>query len=124
MGNQTSSQNDRNKEKLMNIIGSSDKIIEETSSGNSTYRGYKSEQASSEGPKDTETTETSSIVDTKEPKVKAYFEWIEGGNNVYITGSFANWSQLFALNKAGNNKFELCLVIINNLGITQRTISI
>jgi hypothetical protein len=112
MGNQTSSQNEKNKEKLMNIIDSTEKIIKNSASGDSTYKGYKSEQSStSEGPKEGDTTDTSSHIDMKELKVKTFFEWKEGGNNVYITGTFANWSQLFAMNRVGNNKFELCLVI-------------
>jgi hypothetical protein len=112
MGNQTSSQNDKNKEKLMNIIESKDKIVKTSSSNSSSYKGYKSDDqsSSSENPKDLDSTDTSSQIDSKEAKVKTLFEWKEGGNNVYVTGSFANWAQLFAMNKIGNNKFELSLV--------------
>jgi hypothetical protein len=106
MGNQTSSQNERPHEKRMRIIDSDEKMIQ-LSTGSS-YKGFKSElSSSSESPKDIDT-DTSSH--TEDVKVKTTFEWKEGGKNVYITGSFANWSQLFAMNKCGSGSFELCLV--------------
>jgi hypothetical protein len=113
MGNQTSSQHEKNREKLMNIIEGHEKVTESFVKSDSSYKGYDSGRltySENQNCKE-ESTDTSSHFDAKEIKVKTMFEWREGGNTVYITGSFANWSQLFAMNKIANNKFELCLVL-------------
>jgi hypothetical protein len=47
----------------------------------------------------------------KELKVPTRFEWREGGNVIYLTGSFCNWNQKFLM-IPNTNKFEISLVII------------
>ena len=42
-------------------------------------------------------------------KVPVTFEWDGGGNNVYVTGNFCNWKQLFLMKKEENGKFILNL---------------
>jgi hypothetical protein len=51
------------------------------------------------------------VTDVKDQKVPTRFEWKEGGNNVYLTGTFCNWNQKFLMS-ADSNKFELILVSI------------
>ena len=64
------------------------------------------------GVSDKETSaETTSSKEFKENKVATHFEWKEDGRVVYLVGSFGNWSQLFAMNKLDNKRFELTLVI-------------
>lgn len=46
-----------------------------------------------------------------EKKIKTTFYWRDGGNTVYITGNFSNWSQWFLMNKEDNH-FSLVLVRI------------
>jgi len=43
--------------------------------------------------------------------VNTRFVWKEGGNNVYMTGSFVNWNQRFLMTKEDND-YVLELVII------------
>lgn len=47
--------------------------------------------------------------DKSDIKIPTLFEWKEGGNTVYLTGSFCNWNQKFLMNQV-NNKFEFILV--------------
>lgn len=56
-----------------------------------------------------ESTSTNSNKEISEQKVAITFTWKEGGTNVYLSGSFGNWNQIFAMNKI-NNIFEITLV--------------
>jgi hypothetical protein len=69
-------------------------------------------------------TQASSTTEVKESKIRTHFEWKEGGNVVYLVGSFSNWSQLFAMTKLDNKTFEIHLVIPLNIGSPCRNISI
>ena len=42
-------------------------------------------------------------------KIPIAFEWDNGGNNVYVTGSFCNWKQFFLMKKSEDGKFILNL---------------
>jgi len=42
-------------------------------------------------------------------RIPVTFEWDNGGNNVYVTGSFCNWKQFFLMKKDENGKFNLSL---------------
>ena len=67
------------------------------------------------GVSDKETSaETTSSKEFKENKIATHFEWKEEGKVVYLVGSFCNWSQLFAMNKIDDKRFELTLVILYN----------
>ncbi len=50
-----------------------------------------------------------SIIKENIYKIKTLFEWYEGGETVLLTGSFANWNNLFSMTK-NKDKFELSLV--------------
>ena len=39
------------------------------------------------------------------------FEWDEGGNNVYLTGSFCNWEQFFLMKKNEEGKYTISLFL-------------
>lgn len=123
MGNQqTSSNQDKRREKKDILIETKNRVdssfFKMTSKDtNSSYKGVKTsdELSANDFSKDTkaeETTECQTIpekLDLKDIKIPTMFEWKEGGNIVYITGTFSNWSQWFIMTKT-NNKFELSLV--------------
>lgn len=73
----------------------------------------KSNESKFKGSTQKESTEVESATTTNsleaDNKVAVCFVWREGGNMVYLTGSFSNWSQIFVMTKANNN-FELTLV--------------
>lgn len=122
MGNQNSSNPERKKEKKEILIETKNRMDTsygkiETKENNSSYKGIKtcgdfSANDLEKDPKEELTTECQTIpenLDAKEIKIPTAFEWKEGGNIVYITGTFSNWSQWFIMTKI-NNKFELNLV--------------
>jgi hypothetical protein len=82
---------------------------------NSSYKGVKTEISclSVDSDKDTtmENTDTSLNLqekNEKENKISTKFEWRDGGNTVFLTGSFCNWGQQLLMN-LNNNKFETFL---------------
>lgn len=125
MGNQQNSSNpDRKREKRDMVIetknnpnNNSNFQISSNPDTNSSYKGVKTSAhcSSNELDKDVkaeQTTDCQTIpdkIDLKEIKIPTVFEWREGGNIVYITGSFSNWSQWFIMTKS-NNRFEISLV--------------
>ncbi len=125
MGNQQNSSNpDRKREKRELIIDTknnndSNLYIDSNPDTNSSYRGVKTSAHCSANDlekdvKAEQTTDCQTIpdkIDPKDIKIPTTFEWREGGNIVYITGSFSNWSQWFIMTKI-NNKFEITLVIM------------
>ena len=81
------------------------------------YRGVKTNYSSTEkikeGSKIEESTDCQTIpekIDLNSIKIPTHFEWTDGGNVVYITGNFSNWTQWFMMNKLNGNKFTLNLV--------------
>ncbi len=52
-------------------------------------------------------------------KVKARFEWNEGGNLIFITGTFCNWQQFFIMNKDKSTQDKYYLELELNEGIYQ-----
>lgn len=84
----------------------------------SSYKGIKSDNFSSSNKESknsarNQSTECQTIpekLDLKDFKIPTSFEWDDGGNIVYITGSFSNWTQWFIMNKIDKNKFQLNLV--------------
>ncbi len=36
-------------------------------------------------------------------------KWVQGGNNVYVTGSFTSWRKMIRLPKVGDGNFLICL---------------
>ena len=42
-------------------------------------------------------------------KIQVFFEWDQGGNNVYVTGNFCKWNQYFLMKKEKNGIFNLTL---------------
>ena len=42
-------------------------------------------------------------------KIPVFFEWDQGGNNVYMTGNFCKWNQYFLMKKDKNGIFNLTL---------------
>lgn len=87
------------------------KDIEDTTLIKDTYSSYKglktdtSEQTRDQKDYSEGSTNTREI----EQKIPTRFEWKDGGNLVYLTGSFSNWTQWFVMNKK-DNTFEITLV--------------
>uniref|UniRef100_A0A060T534 ARAD1B01144p n=1 Tax=Blastobotrys adeninivorans TaxID=409370 RepID=A0A060T534_BLAAD len=46
---------------------------------------------------------------TEEPSVPTLISWKQGGNRVYVTGSFTGWRQMIKLNKQENGEFVTVL---------------
>jgi Glycogen recognition site of AMP-activated protein kinase len=113
MGNQQNSSNpDRRKEKKEVAIDTKNPDTKSfyamtSKETNSSYKGVKTsgENSANELEKDVKaelTTECQTIpenIDDKDIKIPTTFEWKEGGNIVYITGTFSNWSQWFMMTK-------------------------
>ena len=53
--------------------------------------------------------EESNLVSEKSDVIPTTFEWKNGGNNVYLTGSFCNWNQFFLMKKISSGSFILTL---------------
>ena len=53
--------------------------------------------------------EEKTITSEKSDKMPTTFEWDNGGNNVYVTGSFCNWKQFFLMKKNSQGTFLLTL---------------
>ena len=53
--------------------------------------------------------EENSITSEKSDKIPTTFEWDNGGNNVYVTGSFCNWKLFFLMKKNSQGTFLLTL---------------
>ncbi len=122
MGNQQSSNDKKSTPRKMDKIETNIDIKINTFKNQyskdeiSSYKGIKSDDFSSSGKKSpirNESTECQTIpekLDLKDFKIPTSFEWNDGGNVVYITGNFSNWTQWFMMNKIDKNKFQLNLV--------------
>jgi hypothetical protein len=119
MGNQVSSQSENKKiEPIKEKEDESVNIVKDTYSS---YKGLKTE-LSDQPNKETKDTNTSDSMTTlkrdntvkpEDIKAPTHFEWREGGEVVYVTGSFSNWTQWFVMNRVTSTKFfELTLVLI------------
>jgi hypothetical protein len=120
MGNQVSSQSENKKIEPFKEkeIESANIVRKDTFSS---YKGLKTELSDQPNKEtiDTNTSDSMTIDNNKaetnlkpeEPKVSTVFEWREGGNAAYVTGSFSGWTQWFVMNKnPTTNYFELTLV--------------
>ncbi len=56
---------------------------------------------------------------SKVKKALTRFTWTDGGNMVYVTGSFSNWTQWFLMNKSEKNLNEFEISLELPLGIIQ-----
>lgn len=78
----------------------------------SSYKGLKTETGTNQNEKSI-SNDTTSMVTTHEPiemKVPTLFQWKEGGNMVYVAGSFSNWTQFFVMTRNPDTGiFELIL---------------
>jgi 5'-AMP-activated protein kinase regulatory beta subunit len=45
----------------------------------------------------------------KKDEIETFFEWDEGGNEVYLTGSFCDWKEFFLMTKNKDGKFTISL---------------
>lgn len=81
----------------------------------SSYKGIRSDTDSSHNRKQTNenTSSKSENIQVENPNdlVESIFIWNEGGNEVFVTGSFSNWKQWFALEKIGGS-FRLKLLLL------------
>lgn len=53
--------------------------------------------------------EESNLASGKSDVIPTMFEWNNGGNNVYLTGSFCKWNQFFLMKKISPDSFILTL---------------
>jgi hypothetical protein len=136
MGNQVSSQDENRKLNSPNVRKIIDKQVHENDINQnilfpkdnySSYKGVKTEltdnptlkdigevssmaDASINGDKMEDTNIETNTKPVENTKFSTLFEWKEGGNVVYLTGSFSNWSQWFVMTRnEKTNNFELSL---------------
>ena len=89
-------------------LGKTNSSIGNIFNGNSSYNGiiYDKSKFSNNGQL---SNENSFFDENKKKLVK--FLWKEGGNEVFITGTFCDWKKKFKMNKNKNNIFEEELVL-------------
>ena len=120
MGQVSSQHSEKKQEVVQNNKDTDDNaLIKDTYSS---YKGLKtdtSEQTRDQKDYSEGSTNTREI----EQKVPTRFEWKDGGNLVYLTGSFSNWTQWFVMNKK-DHIYELTLVSQFKIGPTKRCLSI
>ena len=78
---------------------------------NSSYKGIKT---TTESENETFGSSMRTMPDSKRESktlVEYSFYWKDGGNDVYITGSFSNWKSWFKLEKIGENLFHIKLLL-------------
>lgn len=75
----------------------------------SAYSGLKSEGGSVVESIDKENITSTLKPELKDEKIPTLFEWNEGGQMVYITGSFCSWTQFFIMSRVPNGTFQLVL---------------
>jgi hypothetical protein len=114
MGSQVSSDKKNGENRVKNhILTSNSNILKEQFSS---YNGLKTEDCSSNSDyKEINCVENAPTKkfenNMKEIKIPTLFKWTGGGNSIFLTGSFSNWSQWFLMCKVENSKdFELTLV--------------
>ena len=76
-----------------------------------TYKGKRIMSFDEEGNAEDEDSQKINLEKEKEEKntVPVIFRWDDGGNNVYVTGSFCNWGQFFLMKKNSEGVYELKL---------------
>ena len=83
-------------------IRSDDENIEEENEFEDTNENQNNSSSSSSSIKDEEK-------DNSNEKIPTTFQWKEGGNTVYVTGSFCGWQQFFIMSKNEDGNFSLTL---------------
>ena len=84
----------------------------------SNYNGIISNSPSNSKSSSSSKKEEKSILEEQENnKVRARFEWNEGGNLIFITGTFCNWQQFFIMNKDKSTTDKYYLELELNEGI-------
>jgi 5'-AMP-activated protein kinase regulatory beta subunit len=83
-------------------IRSDDENIEEENEYEDTNENQNNSSSSSSSIKDEEK-------DNSNEKIPTTFQWKEGGNTVYVTGSFCGWQQFFIMSKNEDGNFSLTL---------------
>lgn len=78
-----------------------DKSRFEDNKDTSSYRGIRSENTSFEKEESSKTRSVSNASD-KNNLTEVTLKWTNGGKEVFVTGSFANWKQWFTLEKQGD----------------------
>jgi len=105
---------DQSKEQKIRNFGSFYSIL-------SNYNGIISNSDSNSKSSSSSKKEENSILQEQENnnKVRARFEWNEGGNLIFITGTFCNWQQFFIMNKDKITPDKYYLELELNEGIYQ-----
>lgn len=100
---QTQNSCDKLKEPIIKIHDSKSEI---DPNDDSSYKGLKSENCSNENSNDTNESTPTSLSADENGELDAVLEttitWTEGGNEVFVTGSFSEWKQWFSMEKVGN----------------------
>jgi len=112
----------KNKDKEIYQASKGVSIYEGNNNTNSSYHGVKSELSNTSGEAiaksdvnikngNIKQKEFKEEYDELSYKAKTTIYWKEGGNTVYVTGSFSNWKQWFLMNKNPSNDKEFIITL-------------
>ena len=112
--NGTNNKKQKNKNKKIKKKPSFSSITESSDSDSSTQRKKSSNKITNQKKVEKEEKEKNENIsnDNKEKdieKIKTLFEWDEGGDLVYLTGSFCEWKKFIQMNKNDKGVFSLTL---------------
>lgn len=106
----THSLKSQEEKKSTNEMIDSPLLVRDTSSS---YQGVRTETTDSNKKSksggSTTSEKYSERKEAQDQKIPTLFEWKEGGNMVYITGSFCGWTQFFIMAKEPSGSFQLTL---------------
>jgi hypothetical protein len=133
MGSQYSSEKKEKKQKIINELNCKDSGLDSYTS----YQGVISDRSSvvegekkisesapfnseiAENKEKSKLSQTTTSEQSKVEKVMTTFKWKEGGNLVYVTGSFSNWTQWFLMSRSEKNPNEFEVSLELPLGVIQ-----
>ena len=114
-GSENVNNKQKNNEKKVKKKKSFSSITESSNSGSDSFSVRKKSSIKINKQKKVEKENNNNNIkqdDKKENKtdeIETLFEWNEGGESVYITGSFCDWKDFFKMNKNNNGIFSLRL---------------
>jgi len=98
-------------DKNLDLTESSTPFYVKQKQNSSDFTGIKTSK-NKENSDEENSTDTSNENEESKKRVPTLFEWKDGGENVFITGSFCDWNQRFILNKNKyTNHFDLLLYL-------------
>ena len=99
----------KKKKKILNEKDKKNEKINIKEKNNKIKKVKKEEKSKRKEENIEETTKNEKKFENKTNEIETKFEWDEGGNNVYLTGSFCDWKEFYLMKKNGDGKFSFSL---------------